>query len=310
VVVSETSSALLRPGLSSPDYPESRQADDRAILSIQPFALLVSDSCLCSRARVSKWREGGGGLEANTIGAYNTANGVGALEFNTTGSNNVALGYEAGDNLTTGSNNIDIGNPDVAGESGIIRIGTGVGVHVNAKGQLYTRTSSRRFKTDIHDISSISDKLMRLCPVTFRYKKAAPDGTHPVEYGLIAEEVAKVYPEMVLFDKADKPFAVDYDALTPMLLNELQKERRQISNQKRDRFDEIGVDGVKAIAAAAHRSGEINRPGRGVPEQSTDPPGRSDAALIWIASQENGKQEADQLGKAVGYTDAEQDLRV
>ena len=244
---------MLRPGLSSPDYPESRQADDRAILSIQPFALLVSDSCLCSRARVSKWREGGGGLEANTIGAYNTANGVGALEFNTTGSNNVALGYEAGDNLTTGSNNIDIGNPGVAGESGIIRIGTagtqsaaymagiygvfggtGVGVHVNAMGQLYTKTSSRRFKTDIHDIGTISDKLMKLRPVTFHYKKAAPDGTHPVEYGLIAEEVAKVYPEMVLFDKADKPFAVDYDALTPMLLNELQKEHRQIGNQKRE----------------------------------------------------------------------------
>ncbi|HEV2473901.1 MAG TPA: tail fiber domain-containing protein [Chthonomonadales bacterium] len=197
-------------------------------------------------------------LESNTTGYYNTANGVNALNYNTTGfdntavgdgalynnstgSSNVAIGESAGANLTTGSHNIDIGNYGVAGEAGVIRVGiqgtsraafiagingatggAGLAVFVNTNGQLYTKRSSRRLKTDIHTMSGITDRLMKLRPVTFRYKQAAPDGTHPVTYGLIAEEVAKVFPDLVQYDKARKPLAVYYDALTPMLLNAVQ----------------------------------------------------------------------------------------
>lgn len=187
-------------------------------------------------------------LYLNTTGAGNTASGLSSLYSNTTGNYNVGIGRFAGANLTTGSNNIDIGNPGVGGESGVTRIGiegtstaayiagingayggAGVTVFVNSKGQLYTKKSSRRFKMDIHSMGSISDRLMRLRPVTFRYKQAAPDGTHPLEYGLIAEEVAKVFPNLVQYDKQGKPLAIYYDALTPMLLNEAQKEHRQIA---------------------------------------------------------------------------------
>jgi hypothetical protein len=78
----------------------------------------------------------------------------------------------------------------------------------------------------------ITDKLMQLRPVTFRYKEATEDGTHPIQYGLLAEEVAKVYPDLVQYDKAGKPFTIYYHLLTPMLLNELQKTYRQANEQR------------------------------------------------------------------------------
>jgi hypothetical protein len=185
----------------------------------------------------------------NNSGSYNVANGPGAL-YNTTGSNNIALGYLAGQNLTTGDNNIDIGNNGVAAESGTIRIGTpgthtaiylaglnaiiarGLPLLAGPNGQLAIAPSSRRFKQDIHTMGPVSDRLMQLRPVTFRYKQAAENETHPLQYGLIAEEVAKVYPDLVQYDKAGKPFAVYYHLLTPMLLNELQKEHHQNQVQK------------------------------------------------------------------------------
>jgi hypothetical protein len=102
-----------------------------------------------------------------------------------------------------------------------------VEVFIDSNGQLGTRTSSRRFKKDIHDMGNVTDRLMRLRPVTFRYKKAAADGARPLQYGLIAEEVAKVYPDLVQYDKSGKPFTIYYHLLTPMLLNELQKVYRQ-----------------------------------------------------------------------------------
>jgi len=139
----------------------------------------------------------------------------------------------------------------VAAESGTIRIGTkgsqsatfiagingitassGVAVYITSSGRLGTLTSSRRFKKDIHTMGTASDRLMQLRPVTFRYKQAAEDGTYPLQYGLIAEEVAKVFPDLVQYDKAGKPFTVYYHLLTPMLLNEIQKEHRQIAVQQ------------------------------------------------------------------------------
>src|SRR5208282_5780296 len=103
----------------------------------------------------------------------------------------------------------------------------GVEVFVNANGQLGTVVSSRRFKNHIKDMGGVSEKLMQLRPVTFRYKDSAEKGKHVLQYGLIAEEVAKVYPDLVQYDKAGKPFTIYYHLLTPMLLNELQKEHRQ-----------------------------------------------------------------------------------
>jgi hypothetical protein len=190
-------------------------------------------------------------LYYNTTGDSNTAVGHGALSANVTGSGNIALGYGAGASIYNESNNIDIGNEGKGADAGVIRIGTtlsqtatfiagingvnasgGVEVYINSNGQLGTLKSSRRFKFDIKDIGAQSDRLMDLRPVAFRYKEAAEDGTHPIQYGLIAEEVAKVYPDLVQYDKQGKPFTVYYHLLTPMMLNELQKAQQQLAAQQ------------------------------------------------------------------------------
>ena len=181
-------------------------------------------------------------LENNTTGSRNTATGVDAL-FNSTGSNNVGIGQAGGSNLTTGDNNIDIGNSGVGAESNVIRIGT-VGaqkatfiagifnavkekkacdVTVDAAGQLGCVRSSARYKRDIRDMGDASDKLMKLRPVTFRYKA---DSTSTQQYGLIAEEVQKVYPELVIDDANGNAEMVTYQVLPAMLLNEVQKQAR------------------------------------------------------------------------------------
>ncbi|HLK60638.1 MAG TPA: tail fiber domain-containing protein [Chthonomonadaceae bacterium] len=195
--------------------------------------------------------DGSYALYNTTTGNDNTAVGLFTLYLNQTGSNNIAIGYGAGQNIASGSNNISIGNGGVASDHGVIRIGTprtqqatfiagingvtasqGVPVYINANGQLGTLTSSARFKYDIHSLGAVSDKLMRLRPVSFRYKAAAEDGSHPIQYGLIAEEVAQVYPDMVQYDNEGKPFTVYYQQLTPMMLNELQKAHQDINSLK------------------------------------------------------------------------------
>src|SRR5208283_5021269 len=161
-------------------------------------------------------------LDSNTTGQGNTAIGFEALSFDTTGDDNIGIGAEAGGNLTTGSGNIDIGNVGVAGESSTIRIGrqgtqtaayiAGIfgtpkikkacEVVVETTGLLGCVTSSARYKRDIRDMGDASDKLMKLRPVTFTYKA---DSTGTKQYGLIAEEVEKVYPELVIDDADGKP---------------------------------------------------------------------------------------------------------
>ena len=202
---------------------------------------------------------GSNALWSNSTGTNNTVHGAYALFANTTGSYNIALGYGSGQGITTGSNNIVIGNSGTSADNGVIRIGTfgtqkatylagisgvqsngGVAVYVNASGQLGTLTSSRRFKYDIKDMNATSDKLMDLRPVMFRYKAASEDGTHPIQYGLIAEEVAKIYPDLVQYDKEGKPFTVYYHLLTPLMLNELQKAHHQNEAQKTE------IDALKA----------------------------------------------------------------
>ena len=188
---------------------------------------------------------------ANGHGNDNTGLGAFALH-DVTGSGNIALGSGAGLNLTTSSNNIDIGSGGVAGESNTIRIGTqgtqtaafmsgvngatsasGVAVLVNSSGQLGTATSSRRFKDDIADMAGESDLLMKLRPVAFYYKPEY-DETHTRQYGLVAEEVAQVAPQLVVFDKDGAPETVRYHFVNAMLLNEVQKQRQQVDEQRKE----------------------------------------------------------------------------
>jgi hypothetical protein len=194
------------------------------------------------------------GLEAlvnNTTGSYNTATGNAALQTNTTGNNNIAMGYYAALNVSPGnSNNIHIGNQGTSSDSAVIKIGTagtqtstyiagisgasvsgGAAVYVNGSGQLGTILSSRRFKEQITDIGDASSKLFQLRPVNFSYKQQYDDGTHLLQYGLIAEEVAKVFPEMVAYDNDGQILTVKYQLLTPMLLNEVQKQNAQLRGQ-------------------------------------------------------------------------------
>ena len=193
---------------------------------------------------------GAGSLYRNDHGSDNTAVGHVALSFNTSGSNNIALGHYAGFNLTTGDYNIDVGNQGVAAEANTIRIGTagnqtrtfiaGIGgvttgnndaqaVLIDSAGQLGTISSSIRFKQDVQDMCDASSCLMELRPVTFRYK-TQPDG--PRHFGLIAEEVEQVMPELVVRDVTGQIETVAYHELPAMLLNELQKQRATIQAQQ------------------------------------------------------------------------------
>ena len=206
-------------------------------------------------------------LYSNTTGFSNTAAGYDALVNNTTGHENIAVGYLAGQNLTTGSNNIDIGNAGSAGESNYIRIGTvgtqtaafiagihsatvsGTAVVVNSSGQLGVATSSVRFKEEIKPMDKASEAVLALKPVTFRYKKAI-DPAATQQFGLVAEEVAKVNPALVLPDKEGKPYTVRYDAVNAMLLNEFLKEHRKVEQQRRD-FEAALAQQQKQIDALA-----------------------------------------------------------
>ena len=185
-------------------------------------------------------------LFENTTGSSNTASGYSALYWNTAGNSNTASGYEAGYNVTTGSNNIDIGNEGLAADNGAIRIGTagsqkevfiagihaskvtGSAVYVMTNGRLGVLASSERYKTAIAPMGANTAKLGQLRPVTFKLK-ADTEGT--VQYGLIAEEVAKVYPELVIRDEQGRIDGVRYDELAPMLLNEMQKEQGKVAAQ-------------------------------------------------------------------------------
>jgi trimeric autotransporter adhesin len=186
---------------------------------------------------------GNGALFSNTGGGGNTANGVQALDTNATGSFNTALGLLAGMNQTTGSNNVYIGAEmfGVPGESDACYIksifgqtsANGIPVLINSNNKLGTTTSSKRFKEDIKSIDKVSEALFSLKPVSFRYKKEIdPAGTS--QLGLVAEDVEKVSPELVVRDKEGKPYSVRYDQVNAMLLNEFLKEHRTVQEQGRE----------------------------------------------------------------------------
>jgi hypothetical protein len=210
-------------------------------------------------------------LYYNTTGSFNTAIGVNALYYNTTGDSNIAVGYNAAYDVSAGnSNNIHIGNMGVSADSGTIRIGTSgtqtsffaagiygvssgsssaIPVLVDSSGQLVTVSSSRRFKEDIHDMGDASRDLMRLRPVTFRYQKPLADGSQPVQYGLIAEEVAEVYPDLVAYSADGQIETVKYQLLDPMLLNEVQRQQAEI-HELQDRLNKIESALAQSTAGA------------------------------------------------------------
>src|SRR5436305_10927355 len=196
-------------------------------------------------------------LAANTIGESNTANGVnalggningsgntafgyGALFGNTTGHGNTAFGDGAGSNVTTASNAISVGS-NGANVSNSCFIGNirgittqnndAVAVLIDSAGQLGTVSSSRRYKTDIKPMDKTSESILALKPVSFRYK-VHKDATP--QFGLIAEQVAQVNPDLVVRDKNGEIYTVRYEAVNAMLLNEFLKEHREVQELKKE----------------------------------------------------------------------------
>jgi hypothetical protein len=173
-------------------------------------------------------------LLLNTTGESNVAIGRGALANSTTGDSNLALGIDAGNQVITASNVITIGHTgaDVSNTTWIGNVfgvttqsGTTAPVIVSDTGQLGTVVSSQRFKKDISTMEKTSEAILALRPVTFHYRT---DARNTPQFGLVAEEVAKVNPALVLPDKEGKPYTVRYDAVNAMLLNEFLKEHRKV----------------------------------------------------------------------------------
>jgi hypothetical protein len=208
---------------------------------------------------------GQGALQANQNGSSNTAVGETAL-LNSTGGGNIAIGEKAGLSLTTGNSNIYIGNSG-ANESNTIRIGgsaqtatyvagitssqvTGSAVYVTSSGQLGVLASSERFKTAIAPMGGETAKLKLLRPVTFQLKT---DSVGTRQYGLIAEEVAKVYPELAIRDDLGNIQGIRYEELAPMLLNELQKQGQKIAIQDEHAANQaVEISHLKAHLAEIH----------------------------------------------------------
>ncbi|PYK24613.1 MAG: hypothetical protein DME59_12745 [Verrucomicrobia bacterium] len=220
----------------------------------------------------SNTASGVGALNFNTTGFFNTAIGDGALFNNTTGSGNIALGLSAGVNLTTGNNNIDIGNEGVAGEAKHIRVGTkgththtfiagisgatvagGVGVIIDTNGHLGTVVSSERFKDEVKPMDKASEVIRALRPVTFRYKHELDPAGIP-QFGLVAEDVEKVNPDLVARDDQGKPYSVRYEAVNAMLLNEFLKEHRKV--EQLEKQVEALTAGLQKVSAQL----EVNKP--------------------------------------------------
>jgi hypothetical protein len=176
-------------------------------------------------------------LSSNTTGDRNAAFGNEALRLNTTGSDNTAIGIFAGNAVTTANNVIAIGHPGLNVDNscfiGNIRdaqVGNdSVAVMIDSFGKLGTTVSSRRFKKEIQPMAKASEAILALKPVTFHYKT---DNTRTPQFGLIAEEVAAVNPNLVVRDRNGEIYSVRYDAVNAMLLNEFLKEHRKVEELK------------------------------------------------------------------------------
>jgi hypothetical protein len=192
------------------------------------------------------------GAASNTVGATFTATGPGAGTGTAlaVANDNIAIGTNAAGALVSGSNNIALGSYINDTESSTIRIGTiqtraiiagirgattgfnnAIPVLIDGAGQLGTANSSARFKDNIADMGDASAGLMALRPVTFHYKADQSAEGRTLQYGLIAEEVAEVYPKLVARSADGQIETVMYQYLPPMLLNEIQKQQRTIAAQ-------------------------------------------------------------------------------
>jgi len=218
-------------------------------------------------------------LYNNGTGGGNTAVGHSALSINQSGIVNIALGFHAGD-LTTGDNNIVIGGRGVQGESNAIRIGGGVfgfgpqtaafiagingtavvgdAVVVDGNGQLGTVASSARFKKNITPMDKTSEAILALKPVSFQYRS---DSKGTPQFGLIAEEVAKVNPDLIVRDRNSEIYSVRYEAVNAMLLNEFLKEHKNVQEQgatikRLEKQIEALTAGLQKVSAQL----ELNKP--------------------------------------------------
>jgi hypothetical protein len=220
-------------------------------------------------------------LFLNTTGGANTAIGYGALG-SSTGGGNIALGDLAGFDLTTGNGNIDIGNRGETADDSTIRIGNpetqtatyiagisgaavagGVAVIIDASGHLGTIVSSARFKDKIEPMDKASEAILALKPVTFCYKQELDPERIP-QFGLVAEEVEKVNPDLVARDAKGEIYTVRYDAVNAMLLNEFLKERRKVeglevtvAKQKKDFEATIAQQQKDFESKIAHQQKQI-----------------------------------------------------
>src|SRR5262249_3448514 len=195
-----------------------------------------------------------------------------------TGSSNIAIGASAGKNLTKGSNNIDIAALGVAGESNTTRLGKkgtqtsafiagvsgvtiagGVGVIIDTNGHLGTIVSSKQFKDHIQPMDKASEAILSLKPVTFRYKKELDPEAIP-QFGLVAEQVEKVDPDLVARDEQGKPYSVRYEAVNAMLLNEFLKAHRTIDAQEK-KIEALDSTVTELKMLAAKQSAQIQKIG-------------------------------------------------
>jgi hypothetical protein len=220
---------------------------------------------------------GAGVLLTNTTGNANTALGLDALSSNTTANNNTAIGEDALNSNTTGSGNTVVGRNSgfaVTTANNVICIGAsvaganvndscyigsifgqtssdGTAVFINSNGKLGTTTSSRRFKEDIKAMDKASEALFSLKPVSFHYKKEI-DPASTSQLGLVAEEVEKVNPDLVVRDKEGKPYSVRYDQVNAMLLNEFLKEHRKV--EQLEKQVEVLTAGLRRVSAQLETS--------------------------------------------------------
>jgi hypothetical protein len=216
-------------------------------------------------------------LHGNTTGSANTAVALDALSSNTTGNNNTAIGEDALNSNTTGSGNTVVGRNSgfaVTTANNVICIGAsvaganvndscyigsifgqtssdGTAVFINSNGKLGTTTSSRRFKEDIKAMDKASEALFSLKPVSFHYKKEI-DPASTSQLGLVAEEVEKVNPDLVVRDKEGKPYSVRYDQVNAMLLNEFLKEHRKV--EQLEKQVEVLTAGLRRVSAQLETS--------------------------------------------------------
>ena len=215
----------------------------------------IGAATLFANTGIENTATGAAALFSNTTGTGNTANGVNALGHNTTGFANTAVGFAAGSQQTDGSNNIYISDMGVAGEGNTIAIGAlppngiaysdcyiggifgnltpGVPVYINPDGHLSTTASSLRFKDEIKPMDKTSEAIYSLKPVTFRYKKEFDRERIP-QFGLIAEEVEKVNPDLIARDGEGRVYSVRYEQVNAMLLNEFLKEHREMQELKKE----------------------------------------------------------------------------